>query len=244
MLQTMSTINTTVRTWRTPIIASLLMYATTDETWSRWFEQIIKNQPWFGSASTQQCTAPSHSPWYLPTDDNHAKAGATWLLGSTLRESEQSALAVWAASREVPQDLIFFGVGMGMIIGLTIGDPDMKKKKRAQLSVVIDHATYTTLSKPALSQLVLETALGTIARELRRAGGITKKMHPDSVNWLMEEPATAVYVSDRSVLTSVSETAKHEQLITSRYTPLSRALGISPAINDSFLSSFALNRAE
>lgn len=243
----MSFTTTYICTWRTPIIAGLIQFATTTPHWGDWLAVMIRNQSWFATFENE--ILPHSNPktfiWHTPRSTEQATRITEWLLSAApLSVSDKLFLNTFAVSREVPRDIIFFGVGMGMIPGLTIGDPTLKKKKCAQLAVIIDESTYVTLTKPALVQLALKTAVDTVARELRRVGGDTKRLHPDTADWLMSEPATALYTTDQTSLTAIATTAHTELILTSRASPENPALGISPAVAESFLELFPLTRVE
>ncbi len=241
----MSSTTTHVRTWRTPIIEGLVQCSITNSDWGDWFAVTIRRQSWFtGTPYATQSIMLKTSIWHTPRTTEQATRIAHWLLTEVpLSQSDVNLLGAFAVQREVPRDIIFFGMGMGMIPGLTIGDPSIKKKKRAQLAVIIDEGTYAELTKPALAQLTLSTALDTVTRELRRVGGVTKKLHPDTADWLMSEPATALYVADRSTLNAIATSAHTAAVLTSRLSDTTPALGISPAVSAEFLESFTLTKA-
>jgi hypothetical protein len=227
-----------VDTWLLHHASALLTYAKTDSSFATALAHNLLARNW----RTDQKIQPFITSTYLvPETESEAMTEATWLLqilddNATARFT-RATLSSWAQNYQAPKDLVLGIVGLA-IIGPTLGLIQSKKKKRSQMQVVIDKAWYETHTAKQLTELVQNTSQKVISRELRLAGGNAFRLHPDTAAWCLEEPLTSIHLADTAELALIKEVAEIEKL--SHETSETTAIAISPTVNDSFISEFAV----
>lgn len=187
----------------------------------------------------------------VPNDREHAIAVARWLLGEVKERKAtpgtEAVLAEWACEFIAPRDQIIGIVGIA-IMGPTLGILDnKKKKKKSQLQVVISQKYFDDSKKSELVSQCVEWGQKLIAKELRLVGGNVYRLHPDSAEWVLAEPATALYTENEENLHQQLTAARAEELSVEGYRDENDqliAITVSPSVNDTFVEESEAQRVE
>lgn len=187
----------------------------------------------------------------IPSDREHAIAVARWLLGEVKERKAtpgtEAVLAEWACEFIAPRDQIIGIIGIA-IMGPTLGILDnKKKKKKSQLQVVVDKAYFDATEKGSLVSQCMEWGQQIIAKELRLVGGNVYRLHPDSAEWVLAEPATALYTETAENLLQQLSAAHTEELSVEGHRDEHDnliAITVSPSVNDTFVDESEARRVE
>lgn len=240
-----TTTNTCTDRWLAAHAAGLITYAEADQRFAQEFAVAIlalAPEPCRGTASAP--AAPAH----VPLDTDHAMTIARWLLGRIQHGhflQTTHRLATWAADVRY-RDFIVMGLGGTMVPGLTVGDPSVKKKKRAQLQLVFDRAWYVAQTTEESMKIAARLSHRTIARELARVGGDAYALHPDTAEWFLSDPTIKSYQADSVELPELERSASAEHIELERHVEREQlvALAIAPSVRDAFVEERSVDGIE
>ena len=217
--------------------AALILFARQDKEFAECLAAFVQKQTWFDCKADHAVEVSKH---LVATDRVIAVRNANWLL-QILSEGDhpqaQATLSAWAKHYESPKDVAIGIIGI-MIMGPTLGIVEKtKKKKKAHLQIVIEKNFYESLSKAELVELCQKHSQEIIAKELRLAGGQVFKLHPDTAEWLLDEPATKIFVDTKENICELKKTLEIESL---HYVSdvNNKIIAVSPSINDELVEDF------
>lgn len=225
---------TTHDAWLLTHAEALVRYTKHDARFGHELASAIRHTGWLPDG---QVAKPIASPYLTPSESRHAIQLATWLLAAAEEASAnvtRGVLAAWALEREIPKNFIVMGLGGTMIPGLTVGDPSIKRKKRAQLALIVERTWYQARSLQEQVSLSVDLAQQVIAAELRYARGNAFALHPDTAEWCLSDPQTKLYQEDPATLRTIASLAEQHELVfrTIRSgTGQPIAIALSPSVN-------------
>jgi len=235
--------NTRTDQWLATHTAGLIAYAKHDHHFTHTLVRTVL------SLIPEQIARPVDTPelrFLTPLDTDHATTVARWLLGRVQDgryPQTTGLLASWAADVR-DRDFIVMGLGGTMIPGLTVGDPSVKKKKRAQLQVVFADAWYADQTTTDIATLTARLSHRTIARELARVGGDSYALHPDTAEWFLADPMVKSYLAPADELANLERAAIEERVELEQHEAHTRtiALAIAPSVQDTFVEERSIER--
>jgi len=151
-----------------------------------------------------------------------------------------TALKTYAKRFDSPKDLLLGIVGLA-IIGPTLGLISKKKRHSSHLQVFVDTNTATSLTPEKLAELTSSTGQSLLAKELKLAGGNITRLHPDSAEWLMSDPATKVQIVNQKILKDLATLIETENLsgLIRRDSKIINLVVISPAVPDTVIDDIS-----
>ena len=216
-----------------PYAKALLNYAKSDQDFASALVQKITEQNFkVGEIDSAEVTSVISI-----TEQVNAVETFNWLLKECDHQTPYTVglLTEFAESHKTKKDFIVMGLGMTVVPGLTVGNPSIKKRHKGQLQVFISETLADNLETEKLAELVSEEGQGVLARELKIAGGNITRLHPDSAEWLMSDPATEVSAVEQDVLADIAKVIESEKLSgrVKRNGSVIEMVAVSPAVPDS-----------
>lgn len=238
-----TTTHTPTDQWLATHASGIIAYAESDHRFAQTFAASLYH---CAPETTSGSSAPAATPALTPLDTEHATAIASWLLGRLQHQRYPQTMGVltsWAAEVR-NRDFIVMGLGGSIIPGLTVGDPSVKKNKRAQLQVVFTADWYASCTAADIVTHTARLSHRTIARELARVGGDSYALHPDTAEWFLNDPTVKCYTTSTAELQELERAAITERVDIERHVKIDRtvALAIAPSVRDTFVDERPVTR--
>lgn len=167
-----------------------------------------------------------------------------WITTVATPETHPATVALlqtWADAYEAPKDAVIGIVGIA-IMGPTLGILDKpKKKKKAELPVIIENSAFAALTKTELVRITTELSQQVYGAELRLAHGNAYHLHPDTAEWLFEAGPVSLYTTTASDLAAIQAAVKQHHVLHQQH-DAHDAIALSPAQAETILEHHTAHR--
>lgn len=214
-----------------PYATAIVAYAKQDEAFAQALIISVAEKQFAvtTSATTQLRTA------ITITEQETAITTAHWLLSECDRTTPYTIAYLQEFSKlyESPKSPLFGIVGLA-IIGPTLGLIKRSKRQKSHLQVLVDASYAKKLNKEKFSSLTSTEGQLVLAKELKLAGGTVPRLHPDTAEWLMSDPATTIKIVEQNTLRELATIVEAEKLSghVKRDDSTIQLIAVSPAVPD------------